>query len=375
MADTIAVMNDGRIEQMGEPDRRSTRTPSTTFVANFLGQSNLVAGDGHRHARATTSLLDVAGSAGSAMPRRAAATTTSDASGSACGRRRSAITSDGRRAPDGPTASTGDGHRRLLHRRLHPVPRAHAVGPGAHRRPAERRVGDPAGRATAGAPHLGARSTPSPSTRRRTRTPARTVDAEDGGRWQRRDARERARARACARRRATDRRAPSQTQLDAVPPAAARACCGWSIFFVVPMLSLLSHVAADRARSSRATRSPGTSADLHRRALAATSTQFIRSFVYAGIATVLGAADRLSARLHDRVQVRAVEEPPAGAGDRAVLHQLPDPHAGLADDPVRRRPGRRSSVARPHIIDAAAGAAASTTGDQLLTTPFAVISA
>src|SRR5258708_6443275 len=43
MADTIAVMNAGRIEQMGSPEDLY-ENPATTFVANFLGQSNLVAG-------------------------------------------------------------------------------------------------------------------------------------------------------------------------------------------------------------------------------------------------------------------------------------------------------------------------------------------
>jgi len=43
MADTIAVMNDGVIEQLGEP-AALYESPRTTFVANFLGQSNLVAG-------------------------------------------------------------------------------------------------------------------------------------------------------------------------------------------------------------------------------------------------------------------------------------------------------------------------------------------
>lgn len=43
MADTIAVMNNGVIEQLGSPTELYEH-PSTTFVANFLGQSNLVAG-------------------------------------------------------------------------------------------------------------------------------------------------------------------------------------------------------------------------------------------------------------------------------------------------------------------------------------------
>ncbi len=44
MADTIAVMNSGVIEQMGAPTELY-ENPRTTFVANFLGQSNLVSTD------------------------------------------------------------------------------------------------------------------------------------------------------------------------------------------------------------------------------------------------------------------------------------------------------------------------------------------
>jgi len=44
MADTIAVMNAGVIEQMGSPGELYDN-PATTFVANFLGQSNLIAGN------------------------------------------------------------------------------------------------------------------------------------------------------------------------------------------------------------------------------------------------------------------------------------------------------------------------------------------
>lgn len=43
MADTVAVMNSGRIEQMGHP-ADIYELPRTVFVANFLGQSNLFAG-------------------------------------------------------------------------------------------------------------------------------------------------------------------------------------------------------------------------------------------------------------------------------------------------------------------------------------------
>jgi spermidine/putrescine transport system ATP-binding protein len=44
MADTIAVMNKGKIEQMGTPEELYD-SPKTSFVANFLGQSNLIPGE------------------------------------------------------------------------------------------------------------------------------------------------------------------------------------------------------------------------------------------------------------------------------------------------------------------------------------------
>lgn len=44
MADTVAVMNKGKIEQMGAP-RDLYELPQTAFVANFLGKSNLMHGE------------------------------------------------------------------------------------------------------------------------------------------------------------------------------------------------------------------------------------------------------------------------------------------------------------------------------------------
>lgn len=41
MADTVAVMNAGRVEQLGAPTDLY-ENPQTTFVANFLGTSNLI---------------------------------------------------------------------------------------------------------------------------------------------------------------------------------------------------------------------------------------------------------------------------------------------------------------------------------------------
>ena len=60
MADTVAVMNKGRIEQMGAPEKLYDR-PKTVFVSKFLGQSNLFVGTAESHNAATVS-IDVAGS-------------------------------------------------------------------------------------------------------------------------------------------------------------------------------------------------------------------------------------------------------------------------------------------------------------------------
>jgi spermidine/putrescine transport system ATP-binding protein len=57
MADTIAVMQGGRIEQLGTPNELYER-PTTAFVAGFLGVSNLLRGT---IAQPTTVRLDGGG--------------------------------------------------------------------------------------------------------------------------------------------------------------------------------------------------------------------------------------------------------------------------------------------------------------------------
>ena len=59
MADTVAVMNKGEIEQMGAPEELY-ELPRTAFVANFLGQSNLFEGTVVASAGPTIT-VDVAG--------------------------------------------------------------------------------------------------------------------------------------------------------------------------------------------------------------------------------------------------------------------------------------------------------------------------
>ena len=92
-----------------------------------------------------------------------------------------------------------------------------------------------------------------------------------------------------------------------------------------------------RARSSRATSSPGTSRPTRTRSRNY-DEQLIRSFLYAGAGDADRAADRLPARLRDRLPGRQVEDRAAAARDPAVLRHLPGPHAVVGDDPRRRRP-------------------------------------
>jgi len=59
MADTVAVMNKGEIEQLGAPEELY-ELPRTAFVANFLGRSNLFTGPVVA-AKGPTIVVDVAG--------------------------------------------------------------------------------------------------------------------------------------------------------------------------------------------------------------------------------------------------------------------------------------------------------------------------
>ena len=60
MADTVAVMNKGRIEQLGAPEALYDR-PKTVFVSRFLGQSNIFVGEAVESSANSVS-IDVAGS-------------------------------------------------------------------------------------------------------------------------------------------------------------------------------------------------------------------------------------------------------------------------------------------------------------------------
>ena len=143
MADTIAVMNAGRLEQVADPATLYEH-PTSTFVANFLGQSNLLKATVKSRAGATAELdvhgvslrlpvdrlkADHHGAVARGAPREAAA-----------GRAHQW----GRCRPErGPSRRTQPAHRcrhrRLVHRSGHQLPGPAAVGPGAHGGAAERR--------------------------------------------------------------------------------------------------------------------------------------------------------------------------------------------------------------------------------------------
>ena len=53
MADRIAVMNEGRVEQMGQPSE-IYRQPASRFVADFIGESNFIAVEWHDGAVVTS---------------------------------------------------------------------------------------------------------------------------------------------------------------------------------------------------------------------------------------------------------------------------------------------------------------------------------
>ena len=97
MADTVAVMNKGRIEQMGAPEELY-ELPKTAFVANFLGQSNLFTGPVTASDRLDRSSWTSA--ARSSRCRRRARSATPARSRSACGPRSSCCT------PRRPTAQS-----------------------------------------------------------------------------------------------------------------------------------------------------------------------------------------------------------------------------------------------------------------------------
>lgn len=65
LSDRIAVMNEGRIEQLGTPEE-IYREPATKFVANFIGDTNLL--EGEIHERQDGHVVEIGGDAGFTVP-------------------------------------------------------------------------------------------------------------------------------------------------------------------------------------------------------------------------------------------------------------------------------------------------------------------
>ena len=127
MADTIAVMNHGVIEQIGGP-MELYDNPATTFVSNFLGQSNLVAGQVLGRT-GDELVVEVEGSKLGVPVDRARQTS---------GRVWVGPTGEGvpgqrwdQHGRGRERAGRGESDRRELHRGQHPVPRTDALGAGA----------------------------------------------------------------------------------------------------------------------------------------------------------------------------------------------------------------------------------------------------
>ena len=109
MSDRIAVMNRGVIEQIDEPEEIYER-PSTTFVAGFIGVSNLMPGEVVSTDSGSVELRLDAGPtvrAGAARPPSASARTPSCARRScSCTRRATGTAAAGRASVEGQVESS-----------------------------------------------------------------------------------------------------------------------------------------------------------------------------------------------------------------------------------------------------------------------------
>ena len=120
-------------------------------------------------------------------------------------------------------------------------------------------------------------------------------------------------------------------------PALARACSSSS-----PCTSWASS-RSRRGRWRTASLSPGSSRT-SRDAISKYSEQFLRSFVYGGIATALALLIAYPLAYAIAFRGGPLQERAPARGDGAVLHHLPDPHPRLADDPLRPEPARRRAA-------------------------------
>ena len=147
MADTIAVMNAGRIEQLGTPVDLY-ESPATAYVANFLGQSNLLPAAVVGPRGRASVLVDVDGSRIAVPAERCRSAGRRRAGRGAAGE--GAAGAGRQRAGRDERAVRRPGHRRQLHRHQHAVRRAAAVGAAADRVRAEHCGAAPCARSPVG---------------------------------------------------------------------------------------------------------------------------------------------------------------------------------------------------------------------------------
>ena len=138
LADVIAVMNEGRIEQAGTGADLYER-PSTAFVARFLGESNLIAGTLERGRRAEFETHDGARLTRAGRSSRAGRRRTC----AACGPRRSPCCPAGVEPPTASNVLRGRVELASFLGAVDPVRGAHAGRGGAHRRQQNREDGKP----------------------------------------------------------------------------------------------------------------------------------------------------------------------------------------------------------------------------------------
>ena len=333
MADTIAVMNQGVIEQMGAPAELYENPRD-----HVRGQLPRPVQPGRRPrwsaATASDVVVDVHGSKRRGARGRAPAVPTATVLGrgpageGASSPRRTA------RPLDAPATVLGGGvvsdvsFIGVSTQYLVRMP----LGPGAarssSRTPAPAsgfRVGRPGRPALAAGAHLPARRRPGRARRRRV---LRGADAAAP------------RERRAAEVAAEGRSAPSQRRRAGAGRRPATCCCCpgmlWLVvFFVVPTAPAGRHRLYDPNGSLR----HRLRDDLGVQQLLATRCTtywppFLRSLLYAGVATVLCLVLGYPLAYAIAFKAGPLEEPDAGAGDRAVLHQLPGAHAGLEADPA-----------------------------------------
>ena len=118
MADTVAVMNHGRIEQLGSP-QELYELPKTGFVASFLGQSNLFPAA----VESTAGGLITARTAGGvvALPEERAVSTSGDITVGVRPEKLRLLSDEPRQGRAGERARARPHRRRLVRRRQHAV--------------------------------------------------------------------------------------------------------------------------------------------------------------------------------------------------------------------------------------------------------------